>query len=154
MNQPERSKSGGNRGIRANLIWISLAVIVTAGCFASNLGSAWMGGPARPAQFLMTMVYIIFWGLFSFSTLRKTEMVWVAVVMSALTSIGAVSSFIMTLLHGGFILTAILSTFASVPFYGLRFLMDWTPLYAVVSAISLVWLIYSLKNLRFVRKSR
>ena len=138
----------------ANIIWISLAVIVTVGCFASNLSGAWMGSPAKATQFIMTAVYIIFWGLFTFSTCNRTKTVWISVVMSALTFIGAVSSLVMRLLHSGFIFAAILSTFASVPFYGLRFLMDWTPLYAIASVISLLWLIYSLKNLHVIRTSR
>ena len=154
MKQPKGTKNEGTRRMYATIIWISLAVIVTAGCFASNLGGAWMGHPAKSAHFLMTAVYIIFWGLFTFSTRSKTAMVWISVVMSALTTIGAVSSFVMRLLHSGFVFSAILSTFASVPFYGLRFLMDWTPLYAIASVISLLWLIYSLRNLLVIRTSR
>ena len=154
MKQPKETKNEGSQKMYANIIWISLAVIVTAGCFASNLGGAWMGHPAKSTQFLMTAVYIIFWGLFTFSTRRKTTTVWISVVMSALTFIGAVSSFVMRLLNGGFIFAAIFSTFASVPFYGLRFLMDWTPLYAIASVISLLWLIYSLINLHIIRTSR
>ena len=154
MKQPKGTKNEGTRRMYATIIWISLAVIVTAGCFASNLGGAWMGHPAKSAHFLMTAVYIIFWGLFTFSTRSKTAMVWISVVMSALTTIGAVSSFVMRLLHSGFVFSAILSTFASVPFYGLRFLMDWTPLYAIASVISLLWLIYSLRNLHVIRTSR
>ena len=154
MKQPKATKNESNQKMYANIIWISLAVIITAGCFASNLGGAWMGHPAKSAQFLMTAVYIIFWGLFTFSTRSKTATVWIAVVMSTLTFIGAVSSFVMRLLHSGFIFAAILSTFASVPFYGLRFLMDWTPLYAIASVISLLWLICSLRNLHVIRMSR
>ena len=154
MKQPKEMKNAGTRRRYAELIWISLAVIVTAGCFASNLGGAWMGHPAKVAQLLMTAVYLIFWGLFTFSTRKKTAPVWISVVMSTLTSIGAVSSLVMRLLHSGFMFAPILSTFASVPFYGLRLWMDWTPLYAIASVISLLWLVYSLRNLHFVRKSR
>ena len=154
MQRQKETKNEVNQKMYANIIWISLAVIVTAGCFASNLGGAWIGGQAKSAQFLMTAVYIIFWGLFTSITRRKTATVWISVIMSALTFIGAVSSFVMRLLNGGFIFAAILSTFASVPFYGLRFLLDWTPLYAIASVISLMWLIYSLRNLHIIRTSR
>ena len=154
MKQPNKTKNESTHKIYANTIWISLAVIITAGCFASNLGGAWMGHPAKFAQFLMTTVYIIFWGLFTFSTRSKTAKLWISVVMSTLTFIVSLTSLGMRMLHSGFIFAAILSTFASVPFYGLRFLMDWTSLYAIASVISLLWLIYSIRNLHFVIKSR
>ena len=154
MRQPKETKNEDNQKMCANIIWISMAVIVTAGCFASNLGGAWMGHPAKSTHFLMTVVYIIFWGLFTFSTRTKPVTVWISVVMSGLTFIGAVSSLVMRLLNSGFIFAAILSTFASVPFYGLHFMMDWTPLYAIALVISLLWLIYSLRNLHFFRKNR
>ena len=154
MKQPKETKNEGNQKMNANILWISQAVIVTAGCFTSNLDGAWMGHPAKTTQFLITAAYIIFWGSFTFSTRSKPAMAWISVVMSAFTFIGAATSLMMRLLHSGFIFAAILSTFASVPFYGLRFLMDWTPLYAIVSIISLLWLIYSLRNLHVVRKSR
>ena len=38
---------------------------------------------------------------------------------------------------------AILSVFSSIPFYGLRFFMDWTGLYVIATALSLAWLIYT-----------
>ena len=154
MKQPKETKNKENQKMYANTLWISQVVIVTAGCFASNLDGAWMGNPAKFTQFLITAAYIIFWGSFTFSTRIKPAMVWISVVMSALTFIGAASSLVMRLLHSGFMFAAILSTFASVPFYGLRFLMDWTPLYAVVSVISLLWLIYSLRNMHIIRTSR
>ena len=37
----------------------------------------------------------------------------------------------------------ILSVFSSIPFYGLRFFMDWTGLYVIATALSLAWLIYT-----------
>ncbi len=114
MNKPEETKNRGTRGMCANIIWVSLVVIVMAGCFASNLGGAWMGGPANLAQFMMTVAYIIFWGMFTFRTRRQSALIRISVVISVLTFIGAVSSLMMRLINSGFILAAVLSTFASV----------------------------------------
>ena len=154
MKQPEETKNGGARRIYANIIWIFLAVIVTAGCFASNLGGAWIGHPAKPAQFLMTAVYIIFWGMFAVVTRKHIVLIRISLAISLLTAIGAVAALSTMLVNFGLIFAVLLGAFTAVPFYGFRLLMNWTLLYGVVLAISLLWLIYSLRNLHVIRASR
>ena len=123
------------------------------GCFVANIGSTWMGGPANIGQFIATILYIIFWGVFTIMTRKYGVLVKVSFILSLLTFIGAFNSLVMRLLSEGWILAALISAFASVPFYGLRLLMDWTALYAVATVISIVWLIYAGMNLRKHQKS-
>lgn len=150
---PEVDGKKAFESLRNNLLWIAVALAVMVGCFVANIGGAWMGGPANLGQFIVTVLYIIFWGIFTIMTRKYGVLVKVSFVISLLTFIGAFNSLIMRLLSGGWILSALISTFASIPFYGLRLLMDWTALYAVATIISLVWLIYAGGNLRKHQKS-
>lgn len=145
---PAVSEKKALQSLRTNLLWIFVALAVMVGCFLSNLGGAWMGGPANPWQFAATVLYLIFWGVFTVATRRFGVLAKVSFLISLLTFIGAVNSLIMRLLSEGWILAALISTFASVPFYGLRLLMGWTPLYAMASAVSLVWLIFAGRNVK------
>lgn len=146
--EPEVDGKKAFQSLRTNLLWIAVALAVMVGCFVANIGGAWMGGPANIGQFIATILYIIFWGIFTVMTRKYGILVHVSFIISLLTFIGAVNSLVMRLLSEGWILAALISTLASVPFYGLRLLMDWTLLYAVASVVSLVWLIYAGKNLR------
>ena len=138
--------------LRSSLVWISVALAVMVGCFVSNIGGAWMGGPANIGQFIATILYIIFWGIFSAATRKYGLLANVSFVISLLTAISAINSLFWRLMGSGWIISALVSVFASVPFYGLRLLMDWTALYAVASGFSLVWLIYTGINLRRIQK--
>lgn len=150
---PEVDGKKAFQSLRTNLIWIAVALATMVGCFVANFSGAWMGGPANIGQFIATILYIIFWGVFTVMTRKYGVLVKVSFILSLLTFIGAFNSLVMRLLSGGWILAALISAFASVPFYGLRLLMDWTALYAVATAVSLVWLFYAGKNLRKHQKS-
>lgn len=149
---PEMDGRKAFRSLRTNLIWISVALAVMVGCFVSNIGGAWMGGPAHIGQFVATILYIIFWGVFSVMTKRYGLLANISFVISLLTAIAAINSLFWRLMGSGWIISALVSVFASVPFYGLRMLMDWTALYAVATGISLIWLIYTGRNLRKIQK--
>ena len=151
--EPDLHTKKAFQHIRRNLIWIGIALAVMVGCFVSNIGGAWMGGPADAGQFIATVFYILFWGLFTVMTRQYGVLAKVSFIISLVTFIGALNSLVMRLLSEGWILAALISTFASVPFYGLRLFMDWTALYAVATGISLVWLIYSAVNQRRLKKS-
>ena len=150
---PEVDGKKAFQSLRTNLLWIAVALATMVGCFVANFSGAWMGGPANIGQFIATILYIIFWGIFTVMTRTYGVLVKVSFILSLLTFIGAFNSLVMRLLSGGWILAALISAFASVPFYGLRLLMDWTALYAVASVVSLVWLFYAGKNLRKHQKS-
>ena len=145
---PEVDGKKAFQSLRTNLLWIAVALATMVGCFVANFSGAWMGGPANIGQFIATILYIIFWGIFTVMTRKYGVLVKVSFILSLLTFIGAFNSLVMRLLSGVWILAALISAFASVPFYGLRLLMDWTTLYAVATAVSLVWLFYAGKNLR------
>lgn len=150
---PEVDGKKAFQSLRTNLLWITVALAVMVGCFVANIGGAWMGGAANIGQFIATILYIIFWGVFTIMTRKYGVLVKVSFILSLLTFIGAFNSLVMRLLSEGWILAALISAFASVPFYGLRLLMDWTALYAVATVISIVWLIYAGMNLRKHQKS-
>ena len=150
---PEVDIKKSFQSLRTNLLWIAVALATMAGCFVANIGGAWMGGPANLGQFIATVLYIIFWGVFSVTTKKYGLLANISFVISLLTAIGAINSLFWRLIGGGWIISALVSAFASVPFYGLRMLMDWTALYAVATIISLVWLVYTGRNLRRHQKS-
>ena len=150
---PEVDGKKAFQSLRTNLLWIAVALATMVGCFVANFSGAWMGGPANIGQFIATILYIIFWGIFTVMTRKYGVLVKVSFILSLLTFIGAFNSLVMRLLSGGWILAALISAFASVPFYGLRLLMDWTALYAVATVVSLVWLFYAGMNLRKHQKS-
>lgn len=150
---PEVDGKKAFQSLRTNLLWITVALAVMVGCFVANIGGAWMGGPANIGQFIATVLYIIFWGIFSVATKKYGLLANISFVISLLTAIGAINSLFWRLMGGGWIISALVSVFASVPFYGLRLLMDWTALYAVATVISLLWLVYTGRNLRKHQKS-
>ena len=141
------------QNLRTNLLWIAVALATMVGCFVANISGAWMGGPANIGQFIATILYIIFWGVFSVATKKYGLLANISFVISLLTTIAAINSLFWRLMGDGWIISALVSIFASVPFYGLRMLMDWTALYAVATIISLVWLVYTGRNLRKHQKS-
>ncbi len=98
------------------------------GCFVANIGGAWMGGPANIGQFIATILYIIFWGVFTIMTRKYGVLVKVSFILSLLTFIGAFNFLGHAAAFRGVDSFALISAFASVPFYGLRLLMDWTAL--------------------------
>ena len=150
---PEVDGKKAFQSLRTNLIWIAVALAVMVGSFVANIGGAWMGGPANLGQFIATVLYIIFWGVFSVATKKYGLLANISFVISLLTTIAAINSLFWRLMGDGWIISALVSIFASVPFYGLRMLMDWTALYAVATIISLVWLVYTGRNLRKHQKS-
>jgi len=150
---PKVDEKKAFQSLHTNLIWIAVALAVMVGSFVANIGGAWMGGPANLGQFIATVLYIIFWGIFSVATKKYGLLVNISFVISLLTTIAAINSLFWRLMGEGWIISALVSVFASAPFYGLRMLMDWTALYAVATVISLLWLVYTGRNLRRHQKS-
>lgn len=114
--------------------WIFPAFAVVAVTVA-NLGGAWMGGTAKLTSLLATLLYVCAVPLFLLPGTTKLGFAW-----SLLTLASAAFSLIMRLLKQGFVISAMLSVFASVPFYGLRYWLDWTGVYAAGCAVGLCWL--------------
>jgi len=131
------------RKLCSTVIWIVLAAAMMIICLSANIGGAWMGDPAGFENLLITIVYCLFWGVFTVLSRKSAALSKTAFLISLLTFISSANSLVWRLLgHGGFI-TAFLSIFASVPFYGLRFFMGWSALYAAAAILSLIWLIFT-----------
>lgn len=125
------------------VLGVLLILFVMAACAAINLGGAWMGDSANPQQFIVTVIYITFWGLFSVVVRKHGNLIRVSFVISLLTFISALNSLVWRLLGGGGFFAAFVSIFASVPFYGLRWVLGWTETYGVAVVIALIWLVYT-----------
>ena len=88
------------------------------GCFVANIGGAWMGGPANIGQFIATILYSIFWGVFTIMTRKYGVLVKVSFILSLLTFIGAFNSLVMRLLSEGHSIKEIASIMDfSSPYY-------------------------------------
>lgn len=121
-------------------IAFALAVMAVA---VANLAGAIYGGAAGIGSLIATAFYVgIVTGLLIFGrknpVLKKIGFVW-----SLLSFLSALWSLLMRLLHSGFVISALISVLSSVPFYGLRYRLDWTVTYALAAGVSLVWLVWS-----------
>ena len=126
--------------VRRNIIGIIIALAAMISCFVINTGSAWQGGPAEVYNLIVTMLYIVFWSAFSFLSRKYEPLISTSFVISLITLLSSLAGLIARVSGGGGFVTALLSIFSSAPFYGLRFFMGWTGLYAVSSVLSVGWL--------------
>ena len=131
-------------------LWLPGTAVVFGLCLYVNIGGAWMGDPARGIHLAATALYLLFWASFTL-TARSSGRCKTCLFMSTLTLFTAV---IRLLVHAAgldfFMLPALLFTlFFSVPLYGLRFFMGWTTLDALTGVLSLIWLVYAAKKLKF-----
>lgn len=140
------------RGALRSILGIMAALAAMVGCFVINAGGAWMGGPAGVGNLVVTALYVVFWGVFTLVSRKYGPLLRVSFVISLLTFISAANSLVRRLLGGGGFISGFVSVFASVPFYGLRWFMDWTPLYAAATAVSLGWLVCTGAGLRKLRR--
>lgn len=136
-----------------NLFGIIIATVAMISCFVINANGAWDGGPADAGGFFTSAIYVIFWGVFSVISRKYSPLNKTAFVISLLTFISSVNGLIWRVLDSGGFISAFISVFASIPFYGLRLLMDWTGLYMAATVLSLVWLIYTGVNMRKLERS-
>lgn len=136
------------RRTERTVLGLILAAAVMLACFGLNLGGAWMGGPATPLQAMATGCYLLFWAVFTILSRNYLPLLRISRVLSLLTLFSGAVSLICRLLKAGYILAALASVFASVPFYGLRIVMGWTELYAVATAAGLLWWLCTGKLLR------
>lgn len=141
------------RNLRNSILGVILAAAAMISCFVINIGGAWYGGPANGGQFIVTVLYIIFWGVFTVVSHKFSPLVKASFLISLVTFISSANSLVCRLLGSGGFIAAFTSVFASVPFYGLRFILDWTGLYTVVTVLSLIWLVYSAIHLRKLKNT-
>ena len=129
---------------KKSVLGIILALAMVISCFAINAGGAWMGGKASLSNLVITALYVIFWSVFSIISRKYEPLIKISLVVSAASFISSTAGLIAGGFGiGGFITAGIIGLFSAIPFYGLRFFMGWTGLYAVATVLSLMWLIYT-----------
>ncbi len=126
-----------------SILGIIIALAATISCFVMNISSAWEGGPAEIGNFIITIFYIIFWSVFSFSSRKYEPLAKTSFVISLITFISSIAGLIARISNRGGFITALLSIFSSIPFYGFRIFLDWTDVYAIAIVISTSWLVYT-----------
>lgn len=155
-------KSVRNKKRISSIVAIILAVLVIAVCFFINLGSSWMGHPANLGQLIATGFFIVFWSGFVFVSRRGEALRKAALIISLLVCISSVCGCVFRLTEDGFlllivaILTSILSSslfygfsyFAKLKVLnGIKVLGHWTIVDIIAVAISILWLVFAIRNI-------
>ena len=140
---PALDGKGLFRHARKTLFGIIVALAVMIACLVINVGGAFEGGPAHIGELITTILYCIFWGVFTVTSRHIGPLVTTSFVISLLSTISAINGLVWRLLGEGGFIAAFISIFTSIPFYGFRYFMGWTALYAVASVLSIGWLIYT-----------
>ena len=143
LHTPEFESNKVFRHARKNILGIIIALAALISCFAINTGAAWEGGAAGLGNLIITILYIVFWGVFSFISRKCEPLIKASFIISVITLISAVAGLISCVSNRGGFITALLSIFSSIPFYGLRAFMGWTGLYAVALVLSICLLFYT-----------
>ena len=132
------------------IIWLGLVLVllVTGAVFATNISGAWMGGSASTVQVIMTVLYTVFWFMFTLVSVKVKPLRRIVFVISLLTMISAAISFICVTANNGFIIEALMSVFVSIPFYGFRIFTSWEGWYGGAFVVSLVWFSFAVWQLR------
>lgn len=140
------------RNARKNLFGIIVAIALMISCFVINTGGAWEGGPAQIGHLVVTIIYLIFWGVFTVISRKYSPLVKMSFVISLLTFISSISGLVWRMFGQGGFVSAFISIFTSIPFYGLRSFMDWSMLYVAATVLSLCWLIYTILYMKKLKK--
>lgn len=135
------------------ILAVVAALSVMISCIVVNAGAAWEGGMAGVGSFLATSFYIFFWGVFTLLSRSYRPLIKSSFVMGLLTFISSANGLLWNLLGQGGFLSAFISIFAAIPFYGLRLFVEWGTLYAIVTILSLSWIIYTGIWMRKLEKS-
>ena len=131
--------------MKKTIIGFVLAGLVTAGAFACNGGMAAWGYMAQWWNLAATLVYILFWAAFTAGASKCRPWLHLARVMAWITLVTGGYCLALRLLEAGGFLSALLSIFVSVPFYGFNIMLDWTAVYAVATALGLGWVLWTRK---------
>lgn len=135
-----------------NLFGIIIAIALMISCFVINIGGAWEGGPARIGHLVVTIIYLIFWGVFTVISRKYSPLIKISFVISLLTFISSANGLVWKMFGQGGFVSAFISIFTSIPFYGLRSFMDWSMLYVAATVLSLCWLIYTILYMKKLKK--
>lgn len=131
--------------MKKTIVGFVLAGLVTAGAFACNGGMAAWGYTTQWWNSAATLVYILFWAGLTAGGTKCKPWLRLARVMAWITLVTGGYCLALRLLESGGFLSAFLSIFASVPFFGLTILLDWTAVYAVAALLGLGWVLWTRK---------
>lgn len=153
---PEAEWEGADlfHSLRRRIFAVFAALAVMIGCFCLNIGGAWEGGPAGKGHFAVTLVYLLFWGFFTMQARRYRPLTAIAFWVSLITLVSAAAGVWWRMTETGGFLAPLLAVVSAVPFYGLRWVLDWTAVYATAAAVSLAWLLYAARQRRRLRQER
>lgn len=104
------------RHAKKSVLAIILALAAVISCFVINAGGAWMGGRADISNLIVTILYVIFWSVFSVRSRGYVPLVKVSFAISCITFVSAAAGLIARALHIGGFITGILSVFPQFPF--------------------------------------
>lgn len=126
-----------------NLLGIIFAIALMISCFILNAGGAWDGSAAEIRHLITTIIYLIFGAILSIVSRKYIPLLKASFTISLLTFLSAAVGLVCRLSEYGGFISAFISIFASIPFYGLRLFMGWTGLYAIAAVLSFCRLIYT-----------
>ena len=134
-------------GIIAMLVLAFSSVVVNAN------GAAW-GGDAGFDSLLTTLFFILFWSMFIVIYKNNNVLSKLYYVMSLLLCMAAACGFVLRLMGTGGFLSAAVVSIAAVPFYGLTIFADWTVVYGIATAFTLLWMLYTGSNVRRLKEEQ
>lgn len=86
---------------KKSVLAIILALAAVISCFVINAGGAWMGGRADISNLIVTILYVIFWSVFSVRSRGYVPLIKVSFAISCITFVSAAAGLIARALHIG-----------------------------------------------------
>ena len=77
------------RHAKKSVLAIILALAAVISCFVINAGGAWMGGRADISNLIVTILYVIFWSVFSVRSRGYVPLINVSFAISCITFVSA-----------------------------------------------------------------
>ena len=77
------------RHAKKSVLAIILALAAVISCFVINAGGAWMGGRADISNLIVTILYVIFWSVFSVRSRGYVPLIKVSFAISCITFVSA-----------------------------------------------------------------
>ena len=82
------------RHAKKSVLAIILALAAVISCFVINAGGAWMGGRADISNLIVTILYVIFWSVFSVRSRGYVPLIKVSFAISCITFVSAAAGLI------------------------------------------------------------
>lgn len=148
----EYDGSAGMKKAFWSILWIILAAVAVVSCYSVNLNLALWGGNAGGVNLLATVLYVIFWGVFTVITRNIRPMARFNFLASGVSLVMAGYSLLCRLLHTGGFISGFIAFPVAVPMQGVLLFTDWTGLYGIAAALDLLWLAFNWLNLRRLKR--